>query len=72
MSPAAVATTVTQPTTTQELPNLFPDLGFKGAMWLKACSSLISALFLDLAKIACNQKMTPWSPWLNYFCRIFG
>ena len=36
MSPAAVATTVTQPTTTQELPNLFPDLGFKGAIFLKA------------------------------------
>lgn len=36
MSPATAATTVTQPTTTQELPNLFPDLGFKGAIWLKA------------------------------------
>ena len=36
MSPATAATTVTQATTTQELPNLFPDLGFKGAVWLKA------------------------------------
>ena len=36
MSPATAATTVTQPTTTQELPNLFPDLGFKEAVWLKA------------------------------------
>ena len=36
MSPATAATTVTQPTTTQELPNLFPDLGFKGAVKLKA------------------------------------
>ena len=33
MSPA---TAVTQPTATQKLPNLFPDLGFKGAIWLKA------------------------------------
>ena len=36
MSPATAATTVTQSTTTQELPNLFPDLGFKGEILLKA------------------------------------
>ena len=67
MSPATAATTVTQPTTTQELPNLFPDLGFKGAIWLKALFFAYVRPFFYLAKIACNQKMTPWSPWLNNF-----
>lgn len=53
-----VATTVTKPTRTQGLPNLFPDLSFKEAICnlKRHCFSFVSALFLDLAKISCNQK----------------